>query len=282
MSKFAIHLSFNVISCEGCGIKRIRGVPCADCERRPEPWEVDSAALCRRQRAVEAQQILAQAADQSEHRELGAPEFLHAEVYAALHTWMTGFFDAVSAAAESQEGAQRLKDSVTELVGLRAALHRADDRRPMRQLISALRGLIAELESMVGAYLETLLASTPLQAQNHGARAQRHLDAATEAITRVESVSEAVEILTHQRDASRTQAQLLQLALGSAQQPNLLALDSWGRDSLWEITGSRGTAGHGVFFGICRVIAQNLFNDGQFCYVLRRAYQLFSSSPKSS
>ncbi|MGW6401264.1 hypothetical protein [Streptomyces sp. NPDC055134] len=280
MSNFAIHLSFTMISCEGCGIKRIRGVPCADCERRPEAWEVDSATLARRKGAVEAQQMLTQAADQCGHIELGAPELLHAEVCAALHTWMTGFFDAVAAAAASEEGAQRLKDSVTELVGLRAALHRADDRRPVRQLISALRGLIAELESMVGAYLETLLASTPLLAQNHGARAQRHLDAATEAIARAQSVSDAVEILTHQRDASRAQARLLQLALSSAQQPSLLALDSWGRDSLREITGSRGTAGHGVFFGICRVIAQNLFNDGKFCDVLRRAYQLFSSNPE--
>ncbi|MER5347142.1 hypothetical protein ABT030_44060 [Streptomyces mirabilis] len=280
MTMYAFKLAFSQIICSGCGIKRIRGIECSDCGRSPEPWEIDTATLARRQATARAQAVLSQPDTLPAAGHMGATEFLHADVFARLSEWMSVFFQAAAATAEAKEQtAESLEVAVSDLIELRGMVHSADARRPLGALVKVLRELLGELESMVDAYLAALLATTPLQAQNQAVTAQRHLDRAAELAHRANTVADTVELLTKERDVAQIQAGLLERTLQAYQLPDLLSLDTAGRDALQQVTSSPGTHGLGLLFATYHVLAQNLFDPDEFCDVLRRACTVFRSNP---
>jgi hypothetical protein len=280
MSRYAFRLTYSLILCSGCGVKRIRGVECADCGRRPAPWEVDTATLARRQATARAQVALSQPVTLPVAGQMGATEFLHAEVFARLSEWMDVFFQATEATAEAkEEGAQALEAAIAEFIELRVMVQSADGRRPLRAMVKVLRELLGELESMVGAFLAALLATTPLQAQKQGTIAQRHMDRSAELAEQANAVSETLVLLTKEQDVARIQAGLMERALQAYQVPDLLALDTVGRDALYRSTSSRGAYGSGILFATYHVLAQHLLDADQFRDVLRRAYTVFRSNP---
>ncbi|MEW2558557.1 hypothetical protein [Streptomyces griseorubiginosus] len=281
MTSYVFKLSFSQIRCSGCNIDRIRGVACPDCGLRPQPWEIDTAGLARRQVTADAQKMLAQPVTALPTGPLGAPETLHANLFTRLTTWMPHFFQAATAAAANatEQGAADLKASVTEFIELRAMVHHTDAKRPLKVLVTVLRQLVDELTSMIDAYLAALLAAIPLKAQEHGAAAQRHLDRVTALIEQSNTVAAAADLLAAERDVARVQTILLTQALRTYGVPDLLALDSAARDGLHAITSSRGVDGSGLTFAIGRVLAQSIFDLERFQDVLRRAYAVFQSNP---
>ncbi|MBG7696612.1 hypothetical protein HCJ76_00470 [Streptomyces sp. MC1] len=280
MSRYAFRLAYSQILCSRCGVKRIRGVECPDCGRRPESWEVDAATLERRKATVRAQTALLQPVTLPAAGQMGATEFLHAEVFVRLSEWMGVFFQATKATAEAkEEGAQALEAAIAQFMELRDLVQSADSRRPLGAMVKVLRELLGELESMVSAFLAALLATTPLQAQQQGAIAQRHMDRAAELAEQANAVSETLLLLTKEQDVARIQAGLLERTLQVYQVPDLLALDAVGRDQLHRETSSRGTYGAGILFSTYHVLAQHLLDADQFRDVLRRAYTVFSSHP---
>ncbi|MFE9970189.1 hypothetical protein ACFYRD_05360 [Streptomyces hirsutus] len=280
MTSYAFTLTFSQIACLGCGIKRIRGIACPDCGRKPHAWEIDAATLARRRAAVRAQTLLSQPAIPLSAGPLGATEFLHAGLFARLEAWTSAFLTAVEATAraETQE-APDLEAAVGELVELRALVQDTDARRPLRALVGVERELVDELESMTSTYLAVLVAATPLQAQNHGAAAQRHLDRAADLARRAGSIMEMLNVFTQGRDVAQIQASLLARTLQAYRVPDLMALDAAGRDELHRLTSSRGVDGSGLLFAPIHVLAESLFDPEQFCDVLRRAYAVFRSNP---
>ncbi|MFD7885289.1 hypothetical protein ACFV3N_22980 [Streptomyces bauhiniae] len=280
MASYVFKLSYSQISCSRCGINRIRGVDCPDCGCRPQSWEIDTNSLTRRQAALRAQALLAQPASPLHEGPLGTTEFLHAELFGRLGTWMSAFLEAAAATAETKgQGTRDLEATVAEFVELRAMVQNSGAKRPLRALVKVLREVVSELESVIDAYLAALLATTPLQAQNHGAAAQRHLDRSAELAEQANTVAETLNVLTRERNVAQIQADLLTRTLRAYDAPDLLALDTVGRDELQDVTSSRGVVGSGLLFTTNHVLAQSLFDPDQFRDVLRRAYEVFRSNP---
>ncbi|MGW6521729.1 hypothetical protein [Streptomyces sp. NPDC054962] len=229
---------------------------------------------------ADARKLLAQPIAALPTGPLGAPETLHATLFERLRTWMPSFFRALAAATqEKKQEATHLKTSVVDFIELRTMVHNADTRRPLKALVTVLNELVAELTSMIDAYLAALLAVTPLEAQGHGAHAQRHLDRVTELIQEANTVADAANLLAAERDVARIQKLLLAQALHTYGVPDLLALDSAARKELQDITSSRGVDGSGLMFATGRVLAQNIFDLERFRDVLRRSYEVFRSNP---
>ncbi|MET9070566.1 hypothetical protein [Streptomyces sp. NPDC004232] len=280
MTPHKFTLAFSQIICSGCGINRIRGIECADCGRRPEPWEVNTATLARRQAAARAQAALSRPVALPAAGGLDALEFLHAEVDVRLRTWMDGFFRATAAAADGgTQGAQDLEKRVSEFVELRAIVLGADDRRPLRTLVRNLRLLVSELALMVDAYLAALLAASPLEAQDLARAAQRHLDRIAALADQANAIADTVQTMTKQRDIAQIQADLVVRALRAYQVPDILALDTAGRDALQQLMSSRGVPGSGALFAMHEAQARSLFDPDQFHDVVRRAYLVFRENP---
>jgi hypothetical protein len=281
MTSYAFKLSFSQINCSGCGINRIRGIICPDCGRGPQPWEIDTVGRARREAAAEARKLLVQPVAPLSTGPLGVPETLHAALFERLATWHSDFFTAVAEAAQATErGAAALKACVVEFTELRAMVHNADARRPLIVLLTTLRELVAELTSMIDAYLAALLASAPLEAQKHGTQAQSHLDRAAELIKQANTAADGAEALAAERDTARIQTILLARALRTYEVSDLLALDAAARDQLQDITSSRGVDGSGVMFAIGQVLAQSIFDPERFREVMRLAYDVFRSNPE--
>ncbi|MFI8370921.1 hypothetical protein [Streptomyces sp. NPDC085466] len=279
MTSYTFKLSYSQISCPGCGISRIRGVDCPDCGHRPQPWEIDTAGRARREAAAQARNLLAQPVTPLASGPLGVPETLHAALFKRLATWCSGFFTAVAEAAQATDhGAPDLKARVAEFTELRAMVHNTDARRPLKVLLTTLRELVAELTSMIDAYLAALLASTPLEAQKHGTQAQSHHDRAAELIKAANTTADGVHLLSAERDTARIQTILLIRALRTYQVPDLLALDAAARDQLQGVTGSRGVDGSGVMYAIGQVLAHSIFDPERFREVMRLAYDVFRSN----
>ncbi|MER8199801.1 hypothetical protein ABTY00_38560 [Streptomyces microflavus] len=281
MATHAFKLTFSQIACMGCGTPRIRSITCPDCGHAPQPWEVDEAGFKRRETAARAQVLLEQPVTAPPSRTPDAPQVLHAELFRRLRAWMDIFFQAVGATAggAEQAGAQDLEEAVRDFLELRVMVHSADPRRPLKVLAALLRQLVSELAPMMDAYLTALLAPTPLEAQNRGAVAQRHLDRAAELFREAAALAEAATELAQERDVARIHTVLLAQALKAYKAPHLLELDRAARDELRDVTSSRGVNGSGVMFAPVNVLAQSIFDPDQFREVLRRAYQVFSSNP---
>lgn len=280
MTSYTIKLAFSQIDCSGCGIKRIRGVDCPDCGCRPQPWEIDTNSVTRRQAALRARELLAQSSAPLSVRPLGTTEFLHTEVFGRLETWMSVFFKAVAAtAADGEQGARGLEAAVAEFIELRAMVEGSRARRPLRALITVLRKLVGEQESMIDTYLAALLAATPLQAQNNSAAAERHLKRAVELADQANTITEMLNALTGEQRVAQGRPGLLTLALRAYEVPDLMALDTAGRDEFQEVTSSRGGVGSGILFATSRVLAHTVFDPDQFRDVLRRSYAVFHANP---
>lgn len=279
MTVHRFKLAFSQITCSGCGIDRIRGLVCADCGRRPEPWEVNAAGLGRREAAIRARTMLAGTVPLSAGGGVGAVEFWHAEVFARLGVWMEDFLRAAGAAAEGgTRGAEDLERHVTEFAELRNTVLTADDRRPLRALVLILRNVMDELASMIDAYLEALLVASPLQAQDLGLAAQRHMDRAAALTGDVAPIVDTLIVMMGQRDTANIQAGLMAQALKVNGATDMLALDSAGRDALQRLVTSSGVPGSGVLFAVNDVQARATFDINRFKTVLRRAYLIFNSN----
>lgn len=280
MTSYAFKLAYALIRCSGCGIKRIRGVDCPDCGCRSQPWEIDTSGLKRRQAVLRAQELLAHPEAPLPEGPLGTAEFLHAQLFSRLASWTKSFLTATAATAETgDEGSRDLEVAVSEFIELRTLVQSSEVRRPLRALAKVLREVVTELDSVINAYLAALLAATPLQAQNHGVAAQRHLDRAAELARQAETATETMNVLIGERDIAQIQASLLNRTLEVYEAPDLLALDGVGRDALRDITSSRGVVSSGLLFATNYVLAQSLFDPDEFRAVLCRAYAVFRSNP---
>ncbi|WP_153813622.1 hypothetical protein [Streptomyces sp. SUK 48] len=224
--------------------------------------------------------LLAQTVAPAPEALLGTTEFLHADLFGRLGTWMSAFLKATAAAAAANgQGTRDLETAVSEFVELRAMVQNSEAKRPLRALVKGLRAVVSELESMIDAYLAALLAATPLQAQNYGSVAQRHIDRSAQLAEQANTIAETLNVLTRERDVAQIQAGLLTRTLRAYEAPDLLALDAVGRGKLQDLTSSRGVVGSGLLFATNHVLAQSLFDIDQFRDVLRRAYEVFRSNP---
>jgi hypothetical protein len=167
-------LSFNLVTCQRCGVERIRGVPCADCGRRAEAWEIDQGFIRRRAVAESlvsklAADVAGEAADLGEQGPLSAPQ--------QVATWIDRFWAALHSATDSEfRDSAELTAAVEELVLLRSSLVGTEPTRPFGRAVLLAQSMAAACVLMVQRYLDALMAATPVAAQVHAEQAQLSLD----------------------------------------------------------------------------------------------------------
>lgn len=278
MAGYSFTLAFSQITCLGCGVDRVRGIDCADCGRRPAPWEVDIAGATRRQAASTARVLLSQTVPVPASAPMDAIELLHADIFERLTPWIGSFFRGLSAAAEGNP--QDLEDAVSRLLEVRAIVLNADDGRPQRALIRVLRALVGELESMADSYLAALLASSPLRAQELGRTAQQHLDNTKPLIEQSSGILDVIKMAAKLHDVEQMQSQLLDLALKTYAAQDFIGLDNAGRNALRKLLPtSRSEPGSGLLFALYNAWARFFVDADRFQSVVLGAYQVFRSNP---
>lgn len=174
MDRHRFTLTFNLVTCQRCGVERIRGVQCPDCDRRPEPWEVDQVRNRRHALATSLVHVLAGpvGGDSSEsvpHGPLDQPQ--------RVATWLERFWEGLHVATDSEfRDVTALTDAIEELVSLRFSLHAAEPTRPFGRAVRLAQSMADSAVAMVQRYMGALMAATPLGAQASAEEAQRALD----------------------------------------------------------------------------------------------------------
>lgn len=192
-------LSFTRVTCQRCGIERIRGVQCPDCGRRPEPWEIDQGRN-RRQALATALGSLLSAAPRTASivRDRQSP----LEQPGRVASWLAKFWEALHAASETEfRSTAALTEAVEDLVELRSGLRDAQPTPPFGTAIRLAKLMAESAAVMVQRYLDALGAATPIDAQKSAKEAQDALDDLSELagklsdwLERQEKVSEAATV----------------------------------------------------------------------------------------
>lgn len=174
MDRHRFTLTFNLVTCQRCGVERIRGVQCPDCDRRPEPWEIDQVRNRRHALATSLVHVLTGpvGGDSSEsvpHGPLDQPQ--------RVATWLERFWEGLHVATDSEfRDVTALTDAIEELVSLRFSLHAAEPTRPFGRAVRLAQSMADSAVAMVQRYMGALMAATPLGAQASAEEAQRALD----------------------------------------------------------------------------------------------------------
>lgn len=186
MKQRGFRIKFQQISCYRCGAKRIRGVPCPDCGRRPADWEIDQDLQHRRRELAATREDLA-APDRADH----AGMFIDETIFDEILDLVPRLVPALQRAAEPRGDAADLRHLVQDLVGVRRRLAQSKERRPYIGVARAATIMVYELGQAVFRYLDALTDAVPLQAQAHAEEAQEHLDRAAAAFNEAQAELEA-------------------------------------------------------------------------------------------
>jgi hypothetical protein len=178
-------LTFKLIKCSRCGVDRIRGVECADCGRSPEVWEIDPGLT---RRTVVARRLLAELAKDSPPSTVESRELTILEPPRRAGTWLEQFWSALHAAIDSDfRDPADLEEAIQDLVTLRDIVATMAPVRPFARAVELGHQIALSCAQMAEAYLHTLVAKTPLEAQPWSVQAQGHLDDLAELGSRIEA-----------------------------------------------------------------------------------------------
>ncbi|TXL88053.1 hypothetical protein [Streptomyces sp. IB2014 016-6] len=274
-------LSYELVLCAKCGLKRVRGVTCADCAAQPAPWEVDQRAVARRGAVRAAATLLnvpPKALPLRPFRVLEMEELMN-----RLHSWLSDFFSAIGAVSSARLGAEDSLLRVTqELLAERAFVSSAARYRPWTPLVDGSRRCVEHLREMALSYLDALSASTPLEAQRHAERAQQQMDAAADVLGRH---AQRIERLSELLDAGGFQDQLVVLLLRAMQDMGAGDLTKLGTRAETEVAAVVGSApGHGcgvgLQFALQRAAVATYGDVRRFEQIVRSSAELVARSPE--
>lgn len=246
-NELRFRLSYDLVLCLGCGVKRVRGVVCADCAARPAVWEVDHRVTARRAAVHAAFELLDAAPEQSPPAPFRLKEM--EGLMKRLERWLPHFFSAIRSVSTTRPGAEEaLLLVVRDLVAEQAAISTAARCRPWTPLVDGSQQCIAHLLEMVRSYLRAVSAPTPLQAQNYAEAAQQHMDAAGAVLS---PHMQGVTRLTDLVDAGSIHNQLvvlLQQAMRDFEASDLTELGARAEAALGAAVGVAPGQGCGVGF----------------------------------
>ncbi|MFE5331345.1 hypothetical protein ACFRCG_33665 [Embleya sp. NPDC056575] len=273
-------MTFDLIRCTGCGVQRVRGVPCADCGRTPPRWEINHNSAGRRAAAEAAVRVYDEPA-----RAVSVARFAWEDfdlLCGRLEAWLRGFFRTMQAVARNELGsAERLADAVRTILAERALLAAAPRHRPYIGSVDAADATVDLLARMVRSYLDTLRADTPLKAQRHADAAQRLIDEGEERLARfrllqhqlvsvmsVERSEEQLAALLQQASVDLGVKTLSQLIIAGEQMVEGLTGDAPGRD-----------CGIGLHFAMYDTAMRLLGDQARFRRLVADSYALFAGNP---
>lgn len=170
-------IAYQTIKCDRCGASRFRGVPCPDCGRRPENWEIDQELQHRRRELAAARKDLAA----SDTADKAAGMLIDETVFDDILSLVPRLVPALRRATQPHGDATDVRQLIHDLVEIRRRLARSKERRPYIEVARAAATMVYELEQAVVRYLDALTEAVPLQAQEHADQAQQHIDQAAAA-----------------------------------------------------------------------------------------------------
>lgn len=279
-NQLRFRLSYDLVLCARCGIKRVRGVGCADCGARPAPWEIDRRAAARRASIRATAELLT-----SSPLELPPSPFQAAEMdmlVRRLESWLYRFFTAVRSASQALPGSdETLRDVVQELVNERALVSAAVRHRPYLPLVDGARACIEHLVETVRSYLAALDAPTPLEAQRHADVAQKRMDASGDVLSmhmeKINRLNELLEVAGF-RDQMAVLLQQSMMELGATDLTDLSVL---AETEVARILGIPPQYGHGggLQFALQRALMVAHGDENRFEFIVKGSFETFSRNP---
>lgn len=186
-----IRLGFEAISCLRCGERRQLGLDCPDCGARAAPTEVDLEYQSRLRALGPVKQSRAlpgAAMADSPWRMLASP------LIAGLTKRISNGANAISRTRRAQ--ADELQQIATDIANLEAWVSETPELRPSAAYARHVKTAVEHLIGVFDVTVSMLEARNGSDAQQLEPTLQRHLDAATEAISRCDELTDQITELS--------------------------------------------------------------------------------------
>jgi hypothetical protein len=279
MTDHRFTLSFKLITCQGCGVSRIRGVSCADCGARARPWEVDPE-LQRRQTLMQ-ELMLVLAARDTNQAPASVFDFIQDHIFDRIGSWISQFLHSLAEAVESKyRNTGSLRDAVTEFLELSTLIQNGSPTRPFVRAHVAARQVVDLGRSLIEEYLSALQSSTPIEAQRHADAAQSNLDELAAVADGLSSWLSRFEVLSAPAEVGESLGALVSDAMSQSSTRDLVELDRSFRARLESATGLAVEPGLGVTYAMYSSLASVYFDENRFHSSLHGYVDLLLHNPE--
>jgi len=274
-----IKLSWKQIECRRCHEARVAGVPCPNCDARPDPREADPSLQRRQRLARDALTILdrqpASHATSHPTTDQWSPE----EGFDPLVAWVEQFLPTLNAAIQDPSAGARLLELVSDLVDLRDQLQGPRWLRPHLPLWRTADALIEHLTQVARCYLTACEEPTPLQAQAAAEAGQKALDAAAEEGPRPVERLERWQRVSASDQVGDIVSALAVEAYRLAGTADLLVLEQDGARDFEQLLGAACPSGMGLLLRMMSLQAEVVLDEQRFHQLVHDAYAVFTRRP---
>lgn len=269
-----ISLGFRQIDCRRCGDRRVVGVACPTCGMEPDPREVDPERQHRSRVAEQALSLLDDSNVPAPSRDLSVvPE----HVWDPLGEWVDDFLEALRRAVEeSQE--RELHESIQALRQLKADYAAVPLLRPWLGTWRALLEVLRRLEKVARYYLQSIGASTPIEAQQLQRDAQSLLDVAAEPAVKTADELDHWGRVISAGSSEEAFAVMAEMAFTQSASQDLLAFDRSGVEVYRQITDRDDCPpGFGIGLHLIKLQVEGALDEARFWEIVRENYQLLTA-----
>lgn len=274
--RHAMGVAFAQIKCR-CGAMRIRAVPCPDCGRGAERFEVDVENQ-RRGRVVDTCREALEAALTAEPDSSGLERPLeHLDQFLALAKLPSQFLNAMQSQARAGQGnPDDLVEACASTGKLARRLSSSPRRRPWIRTDDVARSAADSLLDMTRKFLDAFAAPTPVLAQSHAVTAQQSMDLAVVKVSELNRLRDRWESIEVAGDVGDWMAEALADAADARGITGLVELDLAGRDLYREITGRMPGVGAGLGLLMSDLFAQYVGDENAFRAAIAAADQFLA------
>lgn len=271
-------MKFQVMDCSRCGARRVLGQPCAECQLKPRPGEVNAFVVQRRTAVMHIQRALADRSVVVEQEESGLP------TYEELGEYLDDFVDALSgliADPGSNDSVERMVEAERQLQGIKRRCSAHPRLRPSIAQHEAVAQVVSHFSELWPTYAQALQAPAPDAAQRLAAQGQMLIDAAGKEVRKYTSLVESTRAYE-----DLTIPDLLERSLNAltVSYPGLDLLDlGWlGAQEAERVTGVPVELGQGAQFLILDAVGSVHFDPKRFHHLLRETSRLCGESSQLS
>lgn len=195
-----------------------------------------------------------------------------------ISMWLDGFWSALHEATDSEfRDGGALEESIHNLTRMRARLNEMDVIRPFVRGVTAAQAMADSCVGMVQHYLGALLASTPIEAQREGDRAQRELDRLADQARELDHWLGRQETLSSSKTVQETLGMLIADCFQESGTESLLQLAQSFKAQLAEDVGAEPELDAAISYGLNAAFADVFLSREDFVSKVRHGVQLLRS-----
>lgn len=273
--RHAIGVAFSQIKCR-CGAMRIRAVPCPDCGRGAERFEVDVENQ-RRGRVVGSCREALETALAAEAGSAVNRPLEHLDHFLALAQLPSQFLGAMQSLANAGQGnPDDLVEVCTTAGQLARRLSSTSRRRPWIRTDDVAQSAAQALVDMMRKFLDAFAAPTPVLAQSHAVTAQQAMNLAVVQVGELDRLRQRWESIEVAGDVGDWMEEVLADAADARGIRGLVDLDLAGRELYREITGRMPGEGAGLALLMSDLFAQYVGDENAFKAAVAAADQFLT------